>query len=294
MNFERQDIGIGLFVVAAGAFVVAALVLALGVFGAEKITINVLVDSVSNLRRGSAVYVGGYRVGEVSGIEPVFDPALKFNIAMAIDADFPVFEGTKAQVVAPGVVGDAVVNLQIPDRNRVRLTDGALIAHAPSVGISEIAARADTLARSVEGLARRLTELLSPQVAGALLDDVRSTLSATTRTLSVVEGRLVALSDSLMYGMRVATESLTLVSDVLAENRDRISGTLDSTRALVGELRGAIQSAGGFLAEERPRLERSLEDLEAILEQMRVLTEDMNRYSLWQMLFKKRGEEPPE
>jgi hypothetical protein len=189
------------------------------------------------------------------------------------------------------VIGDAVVNLLISDHNGQLLTDGAEIAQAPSVGLTEIASRADSLARSVEQLAGRLTELLSPEVTGVLLDEVRNTLSSTTHALSVVEGRLVALSDSLLYGMRVATSTLDLATEVLSENRSRITGTLDSTQALVGEMRAAIGSAGGFFTEQRPRLERSLTDLEAILAQMRVLTEDMNRYTLWQMLFKKRDED---
>lgn len=294
MNFERQDIGLGLFVIAAGGIVVAALILVLGAFRGETITVNVYVDSVSSVRRGSAVYVGGYRVGEISRIEPVFEPRLRFNLSLAIDAGFPLYEGTKAQIMAPGVIGDAVVNLLIPEKRGARLAEGAVIDQAPSIGITQIASRADSLARSVERLAARATELLSPEIAGALIEQIRETLSSTSRTLSEVEGRLIALSDSLMYGMRVATNSLELVAGVVDENRARISSTLDSTLVLISEVRRAMRATGAFATAERPRMERSLEDLEAILNEMRALTEDMNRYSLWQMLFKRRRQEPPE
>jgi ABC-type transporter Mla subunit MlaD len=294
MNFERQDIGLGLFVVGAAGAVIAALVLVLGAFRGESITLGVYVDSVANVRTGSAVFVSGYRVGELKKIEPVYEPSLRFRIFLSVDADFPLYEGTRAQIVAPGIIGDAIVNLQLPGRPSLRLTDGAIIDQAPSVGLTEIASRADSLARSLEGLSGRLTELLSPEVAGKLLEQVTRTLSSTTRTLNVVEDRFIALSDSLLYGMQIATQSVRLVSEVLNENRARISGTLDSTNVLVGELRGAMRSAGEFFTQERPRLERSLADLEAILSEMRTLSEDMNNYSLWQMLFKKRHEEPPE
>jgi ABC-type transporter Mla subunit MlaD len=269
------------------------MVLVLGVFRGETITVNVFVDAVSNMRTGSVVYVGGYRVGEITGIEPVFEPRLLFKLNLGIDADFPLYEGTRAQIVAPGVIGDAVVNLLIPGNNGVRLGDGAVIAQAPSIGLTEIASRADSLARSVEQLAARASELLSPEIAGALIGDIRRTLSTTSQSLSTVEGRLIALSDSLMYGMRVATNSMKLVADVLEENRSRVAGTLDSTFVLISEMRGAMRTTGDFVNSERPRIESSLKDLEAILGEMRTLTEDMNQYSLWQMLFKRRHDEPP-
>ncbi len=293
MNFERQDIGLGLFVLSALAIASVALVLVLGILKGETITISVYVDSVSNVRNGSAVYVGGYRVGEITGIEPVFEPRLRFKLDLGIDADFPVYEGTRAQIVAPGVIGDTVINLLIPKTSGTRLGEGAVIAQAPSIGLIEIASRADSLARSVEQLAVRATELLSPEIAGALIEDVRATLANTSRSLSEVEGRLISLSDSLMYGMGVATSSMELIADVIEENRVRIAGTLDSTLSLINEVRGAMRAAGEFVSAERPRIDRSLEDLEAILDEMRTLTEDMNRYSLWQMLFKRRQEEPP-
>ena len=72
MNFERQDIGLGLFVLGAAGAVIAALVLVLGAFRGEFITLGVYVDSVANVRTGSAVYVSGYRVGELTQIEPVY------------------------------------------------------------------------------------------------------------------------------------------------------------------------------------------------------------------------------
>jgi ABC-type transporter Mla subunit MlaD len=294
MNFERQDIGLGLFVLGAAGAVVAALVLVLGAFKGESITLGVYVDSVANVRTGSAVFVSGYRVGELTRIEPVYEPTLRFRISLAVDAEFPLYEGTRAQIVAPGIIGDAIVNLQLPQRASLRLTDGSVIEQAPSIGLTEIASRADSLARSLEGLSGRLAEILSPEVTGRLLDQVTRTLSNTTNTLGVIEDRFVALTDSLLYGMQVATQSIRLVSDVLNENRTRISSTLDSTNAMVGELRGAMRSAGEVFSQERPSLERSLADLEAILREMRTLSEDMNRYSLWQMLFKKRHEEPPE
>ena len=299
MNFERQDIGLGLFVSGAAAVVVAGLVLALGVFRGETIDIHVLVESVGNVRRGTTVYVQGYRVGEIARIAPTISgQLLRFDLTLAVDAEVPLYEGTRAQIAAPGLVGDAVVNLVLPDRSGERLADGAYISQMAAPGLSEIASRADSLARTVEQVAQGLVELLSPQIAGSLVDEARITLRTTRQALTNLEARFLTISDSLLAAMTTATNSVVLLSDVVAENRARIRGTLDSTQVLLGELRLAVQNSGDFLSTQRPTMERSLADLEAILAQMRVLSSDLNRYSLWQMLFTVRHPDstglPPE
>jgi ABC-type transporter Mla subunit MlaD len=280
MNFERQDIGLGLFVSGAVAVVLAGLVFSLGVF-----------------RGGTTVYVQGFRVGEIVKIEPSENASpLRFDLTLAVNAGFPLPEGTRAQIVAPGLVGDAVVNLVLPDRPGGPLGHGAYISQISSPGLAEIAARADSLARTVEQVAAGLVEMLSPEVAGSLVDEARITLRATREALLALESRFLTISDSLLTAMTTATGSLVMLSDVVGENRTRISSTLESTQALLGDLREAVRVSGGYLAGQRPALEKSLQDLDAILTQMRILSEDMNRNSLWQMLFKVRhpeGEGPP-
>jgi ABC-type transporter Mla subunit MlaD len=299
MNFERQDIGLGLFVSGAVAVVLAGLVFSLGVFRGETLDIHVLVESVANVRRGTTVYVQGFRVGEIARIVPsTIDSRLRFDLTLAVNAGFPLFEGTKAQIAAPGLVGDAVINLILPERTGDQLGHGAYISQLASPGLAEIAARADSLARTVELVAAGLVEMLSPEVAGSLVDEARITLRATREALLALESRFLTISDSLLMAMTTATGSLVMLSDVVGENRTRISSTLDSTQALLGDLREAVRHSGDYLAQQRPALEKSLQDLDAILTQMRILSEDLNRNSLWQMLFKVRhpegGGPPPD
>lgn len=294
MNFERQDIGLGLFVVGAIAAIIVGLVAVAGILEGETIKVHVSVDAVSNLRRGAPVYVSGYRVGDVSRIDPVYEPVLHFDLTMEIDADFPLYDGTTAAINSQGFIGDAVVELQVPVQRGQRLTDGAVMMQAFLPDLSHLVSRADTLAQTIQEVVHNLAEFLSPDVAGALVEDLRSTMVATRETFAVLEGELVALADSLRYGMRVATGSLEQVSGVIEENRERISGTLDSTMAMVRDMRGFTTTLGGYVDTARPGLERTLVNLEAVLVEMRTLLADMNRYSLWQILFKVRHPDNPD
>jgi len=286
MNFERQDIGLGLFVIGAAAIVLVGLVMAVGVLQGETTEIHVSVDNVTTLRKGSAVYVEGYRVGEIADIEPRFTPDLKFDLTLAVRGDFPLYEGTRAMITTPGVIGDAVIYLKVPDRNLgPRLQDGAWISQSPSPGLSGVISRADTLARAVERVALRLDRLLSPEVAGQVLEELESTLGEARSVMTMMQRRFTQMADSLEYGMAVGSRTLDTVNRVLVDNQDRFAGMLDSTRALMGLVSDTVREVDASVSDQGPRLERSLEDLEAVLEEARILLEDMNRHSLWDMLF---------
>jgi len=295
MNFERQDIGLGLFVLTAAAAVLIGLVGVAGILKHDTIDLHVIVESVPSVRRGSVVYVQGYRVGELNRISPVTYPKLAFMLTFEVDAEFPLYQGTTAAIGAQGFIGDAIIDLQLPERPGRRLADGDTIPEASIPDLSLVISRADTLAQAIQQVALRLADILSPQAAGSLIDELRATLVSTRETFSVLEDQFVDLADSLRYGMRAATGSLEQVSGILTENRERISGTLDSTQAMIAGLRDLAGSADALIDTTGPGLQRSLAELEQILAELKVLVGDMNRYTFWQMLFKNRHpDDPPE
>ncbi len=290
MNFERQDFALGLFVLGALAAVVAALITVAGILEKDKINLHIRVDTLPAVRRGTAVYVSGYRVGELTEITPVVDVTpFYFDLTLAVDADFPLYEGTAASIGAVGgLVGDAVVDLRIPDVPGTRLQEGAILPQITSPGLAQMISRADTLAQTVEKVASNLAEILDPERAGVLIEEFTNTMVFARETFALLEYEIVALSDSLRYSMRSAARSLDLVNSVLGDNRERFSATLDTTLSLVSNLNKVTLTAGSMIDSTGPRLDRNLEQMEAVLAELQILLEDMNRYSLWQMLFKVR------
>ncbi len=293
MNFERQDFALGLFVLGAIAAVVAALITVAGILEKDKISLHIQVDTLPAVRRGTAVYVSGYRVGELTLITPVVDATpFYFDLTLAVDADFPLFEGTAASIGAVGgLVGDAVVDLRIPELPGARLMDGAILPQITSPGLAQMISRADTLAQTVELVASNLAEILDPERAGNLIDEFTNTMVFARETFALLEYELVVLADSLRYAMRSAAHSLDLVNSVIDENRPRFSATLDTTLTLIGNLSALTRNADSMLDSTGPRIDRNLEQMEAVLDELHRLLADMNRYSMWQMLFKVR---PPD
>ena len=101
MNYERQDIGLGLFVLIALLMTAGGVIVTVGALRGETIDLHVAVDGVTGLRKGTAVFVEGYRIGEVTAIRPSFDDGLRFYLRLKVGADFPLYEGTRAAITNP-------------------------------------------------------------------------------------------------------------------------------------------------------------------------------------------------
>jgi len=294
MNFERQDIGLGLFVLTAAAAVLIGLVGVAGILRGDTIELNVVVDSIPNVRKGSAVYVQGYRVGELDRITPVTYPQLAFTLTLEIDAGIPLYEGTTATIGSPGFIGDAIVELRLPERPGARLANGDTLPQASFPDLSLMIGRADTLAQAIQEVAVRLVDILSPESAGSLIDEISTTLVTTRETFAVLERQFVQLADSLRYGVRSALGTLEQVSGILTENRERISGTLDSTQVLISDIRHLAGSADALIDSTGPGVQRSLAELDTVLGELKTLLAAFNQNTLWQMLFRKqRLDDPP-
>jgi ABC-type transporter Mla subunit MlaD len=288
MNYEREDIGLGLFVLIALLMTAGGVIVAVGALRGETIDLHVAVDGVTGLRKGSAVYIEGYRIGEVTAIRPSFtagEAGLRFYLRLKVAADFPLYQGTRAAITNPGLIGDAVVSLLVPARPGAPLGHDDWILQTTAPGLMGVVARADSLAMAIERVAARVDDLLRPEVAGTLLHELQHTLMVTRTTMTQLEQRMITLSDTLAYGIGIGASTLEQMTALVEENRERISGSIDSASVLMGELRGMVADVQRLGHDQAPRIDRNLSELEATLGQARLFLEDLNRYSLWQMLF---------
>src|SRR5690349_3104502 len=119
---------------AVGGFVIAGLI-ALGVVllaltgrGAAEDDYFVQYRNVSGIQFGTPVYYEGYRVGQVSRIEPQHgDTGTRYRVVLAVQRGWPIPQDSVASSLATGLLGDVSISIA-EGKSPQRLEPGAEIA----------------------------------------------------------------------------------------------------------------------------------------------------------------------
>jgi len=203
-------------------------------------------ENVSGVKQGTPVYFEGYRVGHVESIDPETGrDALRFRVALAIDADWPVPEGSVARIASAGLLADAVIGIRKGDGPGT-IEPGGALRTSESAGaletVNELAAKISKLTEErVDPLLALLNERLGailgglendvPKVLGkadSLLEELNETGRSVNQLLSEENRERVAAS---LRDFQAGTENLKTVSADL----ERTQARLDKLLADFGE-----------------------------------------------------------
>ena len=267
--------------VVAAAFVLLIVVLAVitGRGGASSSYV-VHYRNVTGLRYGAPVFYQGYRIGQVSAIDPerrlpakppadktpdkapdkaALDAAgTRYKITLAVRRDWPIPKDSVARLTSTGLLADVAIGI----------SEGASVdVAAPG---SELAGMesADLFA-SMNELAQQLSELTRDQIA-PLIKNLAQHVDSIASVVDKNTPELVDQSRQLLQRLNVASDS---VNDLLKpQNRAAIGTILGNVRDLSRDLRGtqdqlnkAIARIDSVVRENQPGIRDSVDDLRNIM-----------------------------
>ena len=242
----RQDFYVGLFLVAAIALVIGALIATSG-WGERRYDLFVRVASADGISRGTAVVIEGLDVGQVTSISPRVDSATRrvsFVAKLSVKERFedgsrlqlPI--GTRAELVQASQISPAVaIRLMLPDTiraHRVYLRAGdTLESRRKGNALEAVAEVADQLSQRVQEMVRTATQTLV-RVQSTLRDvtpEVQRTLSGVAATMGRVDSmvsRLAqrGLSDSISVAVATTNRLLLRLDSLATENRAGLRSTV--------------------------------------------------------------------
>ena len=283
MNFEKQDVRLGIFVVAA-----LALFLGLLVFKNARAVVQdtyplvVRLDNMEGLAPGTEVDLKGYPVGTVEQIQMRQSGVdYQFLASLSIRADIKLWRGTRAQVATRGL-GSSYLDLLLPpaaDR-QVLLAAGDQIPGDQGVSIGGVLDKAsrllDTLNGSVEALRDRLrTHGLEdvfgqPAVRQALLN-----LNGTLQEFQALAKESRGLVGHADRSMGEADKALADLEKSLAVTRSLLETRKPDLDSIVTSLASTLRQTDALLsrfrAEDQPELEASLKTLRRSLDSVEEL-----------------------
>ena len=182
-----------------GLFSVAALVVAIAAIyyiGKQKnkfgsvLHISAIFNSVSGLKVGSNVRMGGIDIGTVDGIELVTDTSVEVQMIIQRKAQKFIKKDAKAAISSEGLMGDKVVSITAGTSGQPAIAEGDALATVKPIETDQIMASVKTSADNAAVITRNLADISSrisngKGALGKLLKDtgLSTNISATVKNL---------------------------------------------------------------------------------------------------------------
>ncbi|MGB6598598.1 MAG: MlaD family protein, partial [Candidatus Acidiferrum sp.] len=244
MAGKRDQVFVGLFVIAATAVLIGMVFAISGVFGRTAKTYHAFFPFAGGLEQGATVrYAGGPKVGRVEklSIDPQ-NPA-RIDVVFSVQTDLPVKTDSHAKIMSLSPLGDNHLEI-VPGSSQSALaapgsllpSDNYMDFNALTAQISDLAPQAKQLLQSLDDRAAdlkvtiaRVNDLLNAQNrenlsatladAHGMIAENRPEIKSTLQHLNTASQKIEPLIQDLHKTSEEANQALTHIDSLLGENR---------------------------------------------------------------------------
>ena len=245
---------VGGAVVVAFGVLIAGLIAITGRSGSET-EYHVYYDNITGVGYGAPVFYEGFRIGQVSGIEPERGDTTRYRVELDVRSDWPIPDDSVAQLVSSGLLADVSIGIK-EGRSKTPLVPGAEIRGQAG---GDVFAAVNDLAGELNMLTR---ETIRP-----LIEKLTVRIDSLTGVLDENAPAIVNDARALMSKLNNAADGLNSLVDT--PNREAIAQSLRDVRDVAAELKTTqahtnqlLTSLNDTVAENRPDLRQTVVDLE--------------------------------
>jgi phospholipid/cholesterol/gamma-HCH transport system substrate-binding protein len=297
MAGKRDQVFVGLFVIAATAVLIAMVFAISGVFGRNAKTFHAYFPFAGGLEQGATVrYAGGPKVGRVEklAIDPK-NPA-QIDVIFSVQTDLPVKTDSHAKIMSMSPLGDNHLEILPGGAQAALAPTGSLLQSDPYVDFNALTAQINDLApqakQLIQSLNDRATELkvtidrvndllsaqnranLSATLANTrgMLEENRPEIKSTIQHFNTVSQKIEPLLQDMHKTLEQADKSLARVDEVLGENRADV-------RQAVVELRKSLTTLTDITGRVDQTLDVNSENIDELLDNFRRVSENLKEFT---------------
>lgn len=232
---DRAKLGIFMIVTLIVAIGVLLTVVGINVDGREDEYVVRYEQSVNGLQSGSAITLNGVPVGQVQTLAVNPDNVEQIIVTIAIKANTPVKEDSKAFLLSQGITGLKYIDLQGSTKGAKRLTPGAEIPAGKGL-IDRLTDRADELSATADDITRNIAYI------------TREENRKRVDEILIQTGEFVANANQLSAEL---TKTLIVVRGLIERNESSIDATIKNVGDASVEFRGVLREGRMTLAAGR-------------------------------------------
>jgi phospholipid/cholesterol/gamma-HCH transport system substrate-binding protein len=297
MSPKSEQTLVGLFVLAAGGILLAAVFAINGAFGSASRTYHAHFPFAGGLEPGATVrYSGGPKIGRVESLRIDPQDASLIDLTFSVGNDVIVKTDSKVKIMSLSPLGDNHLELYPGSAQAAAAPAGALLTSEKYVDFNALTEQINNLAPHAQDLIQtldaRATEL---KVTLDRVDDVlnaqnRANLSATLeQTRGLIADSRPQVKSALQNVNDLTQKLQPLVADlrktsaqaneVLAHIDATIGDTEPEVRKAITELRGTIRSLNDLTGQLNQTLDVNSENIDQLLDNLLHVTENLKEFT---------------
>lgn len=297
MDERREQVFVGLFVIAAAGLLVFTIFALTGVLASATRRYHSRFQNVAGLEPGATVrYEGGNKVGRVENIKiDPKDPSW-MDMEFSVKNDVPVKTDSRTAILSFSPLGDNHLEIKAGSAAAPRAPDGALLPSDPYIGFNDLTAQLNQMApearQLVTNLNDRVTQLRTTidrvndllndrnrenvsvslaEVRGMLAEN-RPQIKHALQNVSAASDKISPLLDQMQKTLTQANGTITKVDGMLDENRADI-------RASVVKLRESLDHVNALTAELQEILDNNEYNIDQLLNNLRIVSENLKSFT---------------
>ncbi|HMD06164.1 MAG TPA: MlaD family protein [Candidatus Acidoferrum sp.] len=297
MAGKRDQVFVGLFVIAATAVLIGMVFAISGVFGRSAKTYHAYFPFAGGLEQGATVrYAGGPKVGRVEKL--AIDPKnpSQIDVVFSVQTDLPVKTDSHAKIMSMSPLGDNHLEIFPGGAQTALAPPGSLLPSDAYVDFNALTAQINDLApqakQLIQSLNDRATELkvtvdrvndllnarnrenLSATLADTrgLIEENRPEIKSTIHHLNDVSQKIEPLLQDLRNTSAEANKALTHIDELLGENRADV-------RQAVIDLRKSLTTLTDITGRVDQTLDVNAENIDELLDNFRRVSQNLKEFT---------------
>jgi phospholipid/cholesterol/gamma-HCH transport system substrate-binding protein len=297
MGTKSEQAMVGLFVLIAGAVLVATVFVLSGAFGGSASSFRAYFSFAGGLEPGATVrYAGGPKVGRVEKLQLDPKDSSRIEITFSVKSGLPVKTDSRVKIMSLSPLGDNHLEI-VPGSDKSALamvgsilpSDAYVDFNALTAKINDLAPQAQQLLKTLNDRATelkvtvdRVNDLINDQnranLAGTLAEtrgmiaENRGPVKSTVQHLNSASEKLEPLLQDLRKTSAQANETLTHVDALIGENRADV-------RQAVIELRKSLTTITDLTGRLDQTLDVNSENIDELLENLRHVSQNLKEFT---------------
>lgn len=214
------------------------------IFSSQK-KFYVVYDNTEGLLATRPVTINGYQVGQVNSIGFHPDQSGRLVVALQVNNEFPITQGTVAKIYSASIMGEKSISLHTKKGTPLALSGDTLFSDTErdltqevNMQLAPIKARTEELLGTLDTVIGLASGFLDQRTS----DNFKSTIESIEKTFQSVQESASEISNYLSDNKEnfdAVSENFRLLSEELARNSADITSTIQNVEAISDSLSSA-------------------------------------------------------